>query len=528
MGVYSITESAMAGLNIAQAGILTTSQNVAGASVDGFTRRDAKATMNALAPNSLMLNGTSFAVEGFSRQYSTLVNAQLLNQQAKSSYSDTVVSYTQAIDTLVADKTTGLHVVISDFFNAVGMFSANPTSVAQAGAVTTAAKAVENRMTGLINIVNNISTTASSGLEETIIEINTILPELAKINQGIIQTGSGSRVGPSPDLLDERDRLLTRLQQLSGGQSFINQDGTANQNIAGIPIVEGTSSSILISYKDSNGAIRIKVMPTGKNAGIDQAMDVDVNKLTTTEGRIGALLDLTNSFVPKINQRLDAIAMSLTLAANGYTNNSLKVLNPAAESKGLFYFNDGLGSANGTPVKDQMIKLNQMLIDARTEQSITGDPDDPSAISNQDFTAIYNYLGVKDNLGVKVNSDFSAKDLISIAPSQATDYYPSDVVGGQLIPSENAKKLEKLTPVFVNAVSSLIGDVGSQVSTWRNQQKADTAVLKNLNDQRDSISGVNLDEEAANLLKYQQLYTASTKVLQAGSQMFNSLLAIMN
>jgi flagellar hook-associated protein 1 FlgK len=522
MGVYSITESAMAGLNIAQAGILTTSQNVAGASVEGFTRRTAKATMNALAPNSLMLNGTSFAVDGFSRQYSTLVNAQLLNQHAKSSYSDTVVSYTQAIDTLVADKTTGLHVVISDFFNAVGMFSANPTSVAQAGAVTTAAKAVENRMSGLINIVNNISTSASSGLEETITEINTILPELAKVNQGIIQTGSGSIVGPSPDLLDERDRLLTRLQQLSGGQSFINKDGTANQNIAGIPTVEGASWSNLISYKDTDGAIRIKVMPTGKNASISQAMDVDVNKLTTTEGRIGALLDLTNSFVPKINQRLDAIAISLTLAANGYTNNSLKVPNSAVDSKGLFYFNDGLESAAGTPVTDQMAKLNLMLQDVRTDQGITYDSEDLSAISNQDFTAIYNYIGSESNLG------FNAKDLISIAPSQATDYYPSDVDGEQLIPSGNAIKLEKLTPVFVNAVSSLIGDVGSQVSTWRNQQKADTAVLQNLNDQRESVSGVNLDEEAANLLKYQQLYTASTKVLQAGNQMFNSLLAIMN
>jgi flagellar hook-associated protein 1 FlgK len=53
-------------------------------------------------------------------------------------------------------------------------------------------------------------------------------------------------------------------------------------------------------------------------------------------------------------------------------------------------------------------------------------------------------------------------------------------------------------------------------------------VLANLKAQRDSVSGVNLDEEAANLLRYQQLYTASTKVLQAGNQMFSTLLSIMN
>jgi flagellar hook-associated protein 1 FlgK len=73
-----------------------------------------------------------------------------------------------------------------------------------------------------------------------------------------------------------------------------------------------------------------------------------------------------------------------------------------------------------------------------------------------------------------------------------------------------------------------VSDVGIQVSEWTYTQKADSAVLSNLEGQRNEISGVNLDEEAANLLKYQQLYSASTKVLQTGNQMFNSLLMIMN
>ena len=68
MGVYSISDSALAGLQIAQAGILVTSQNVAGTTVEGYSRRSASAVVNSLAPNSLMLNGTSFAIEGFTRQ----------------------------------------------------------------------------------------------------------------------------------------------------------------------------------------------------------------------------------------------------------------------------------------------------------------------------------------------------------------------------------------------------------------------------------------------------------------------------
>lgn len=77
-------------------------------------------------------------------------------------------------------------------------------------------------------------------------------------------------------------------------------------------------------------------------------------------------------------------------------------------------------------------------------------------------------------------------------------------------------------------MADLVTDVGVQVATWKNTQKANDTVLANLKDQRDQLSGVNLDEEAANLLKYQQLYSASTKILQTGNQMFNTLLAIMN
>ena len=43
---------------------------------------------------------------------------------------------------------------------------------------------------------------------------------------------------------------------------------------------------------------------------------------------------------------------------------------------------------------------------------------------------------------------------------------------------------------------------------------------------RDSISGVNLDEEAADLIRYQQAYQAAAKILQISSQLFDSVLQV--
>jgi flagellar hook-associated protein 1 FlgK len=710
MGIYSLTESAMAGLNIAQAGILSTSQNVAGTSVEGYSRRNANVIMDSLAPNSLMLNGSSFAVEGFTRQYSSLIGGQLLSQQAKSSYSDTLVQYTNSVDSLVADKSAGLNTAISDFFNAMGAYAADPTNKAMAGAITGSANAVSQRMAGMSNLVTQIQSDARSALTDTVAQVNTLLPSLASINQKIVDGNSPGVSAPSADLLDERDRLLSQLQKLVGGQSLINSDGTATQLVAGMPLVErAVANKVTINTDKQHVALTFNLQ-NGPTKGV----------LTTVQsldgGQAGALLELTNNFVPSVQKRLDTVAMGLVKVANSaaqtspglttnlaifgfkvgdktysslasndltgklpaitnendlldlysslgnaiasdsgvkvgnnigvYSNVSSLTAGPATLSGDYtlskvgtdqLQLSDGLGKtqtislgnsvsgglqtldfnelgitlqlANTSPALSSVsatsvIKsgatlpvgspatqnISNMLVqnnvqagtytfssngDQLTLASSNGGSQTitvaAGALSGQSLNfdqmgisfsvtdtgsletgaAIAGYLNSKsivlekaedskaaiatafDGLKVKVsgmanplvNYGLNAANFISLAPSNFASYFNGNT---PLISSDKANATQQLSAVFGTSISNLVNDVGVQVSTWKNNQKADTVVLSNLQAQRDSVSGVNLDEEAANLLKYQQLYTASTKVLQAGNQMFTTLLSIMN
>ena len=816
MGIYSITESAMSGLNIAQAGILTTSQNVAGTSVEGYSRRNANAIMDALAPNSLMLNGSSFAVEGFTRQYSSLIGSQLLSQQAKSSYSDTLVQYTNSVDSLVADKSTGLNTAISDFFNAMGAYAADPTNKAMAGAITGTANAVAQRMTGMSNLVNQIKSDARSALTDTVAQINTLLPSLAGINQKIIDGNSPGISAPSADLLDERDRLLSQLQQLVGGQSLINSDGTATQLVAGMPLVERSIANKVTVNADQQHVALTFNLQNGPSKGVLQTVQ------TLDGGQAGALLELANNFVPSVQKRLDTIAMGLVKVANsaaqstpgiatnlaifGFkvgdktysslaTNDLTGLLPTIANENDLLDLYSSLGNAissdSGIRVgnsvgtyskvssltaatttlagdytltkigtdqlqlsdafgKSQTVSLinsvsgglqtvdfNQLGITMQLantspslsaisttsiiknnatlpiggpasqtisnvvvqnnvqpgeliftnvgdkltltssiggSQTITVSPGTAAGqtfnfdqmgisfsvrdtgvpvktagdiagyfssirvstgdiksgttlpalaptqtISNMsilggvkagDYTFSANGVNLTlagngktqtlavgaglaggqtlnfDQLGISfavsdtglpvqtaatiagyfdtkkiqvsagitldaaqdtkeaiatafngqkvrvsgisnplVNYGLNASNFISLAPSNFASYFNGNT---PLISSDKANSIQKMSAVFGSSVSNLVNEVGVRVATWKNNQKADSVVLSNLKSQRDSVSGVNLDEEAANLLKYQQLYTASTKVLQAGNQMFNTLLSTMN
>ena len=86
-------------------------------------------------------------------------------------------------------------------------------------------------------------------------------------------------------------------------------------------------------------------------------------------------------------------------------------------------------------------------------------------------------------------------------------------------------------PVLLNgtvsisgAVSSVVTGIGSQAQQINTAQTAQTAVNTQAVANQQSVSGVNLDEEAANLLQWQQAYQASAKALQIGSSLFQSLL----
>ena len=310
MAIYNLTETAYAGLQVAQAGMLVTSQNVTGSSVEGFTRRNANTVMDALAPNNLQLNGTSFAVDGFTRQYSALLGSQMLTQQAKSSYSDTFVQYTSPLNSLVSDTNTGMTSSLSTFFNAMGTYAADPTSKASAAGITAAANDVANRMQGMSAIITSLKANAKAGLTDTVKQANTLLPELAKINLQISSAISPGNSAPSADLLDERDRILTNLQKLVGGQSLINSDGTATQLVNGLPLVErGIANKLTIS----NDQTAINVQYNSKDAVGNPNMQ---SLVTITGGQAGALENIINTFAPSIEQRLNTMAMGLVKVVN--------------------------------------------------------------------------------------------------------------------------------------------------------------------------------------------------------------------
>ncbi len=99
------------------------------------------------------------------------------------------------------------------------------------------------------------------------------------------------------------------------------------------------------------------------------------------------------------------------------------------------------------------------------------------------------------------------------------------VLLGQL---QNTNTLLNGTANYQNVYSSLVSSVASKTSELQVTSTAENTTLTNLQNVQQSQSGVNLNEEANNLLQYQQAYQAAGKLMQIASQLFNSLLGISN
>jgi flagellar hook-associated protein 1 len=493
----AIMNTAQSGLQAAQAGLLVTSQNVAGASVEGYSRRDASVVINRLAPNSVGVYGTSFSVEGFTRDYSRLLENQRLSQQGKSSYYSTLVEATQLLDVVVADESNSLAIAVTEFFDAAGQMVGDPNSIAYRSNLTHKADLVAQRVVGLADTVRQLEMDARTGLETTLERVNTLTERLGLINGKLKEGISVGHIEPSADYLDDRDRVLMELQSLVGGQTVINADSTASHYLNGIPIVEGSIANRFavntIEGEMDNLRIQYTTYETLTEPAIGQRnLNMTTRSIATefiSGGDAGAFIKLIRDFVPDINRRIDAVAIGLLKSVNSISPNP------------MFGFRVETGEIVSNPGTDAFTK------------------EIPTVASAQDIYTIRNQLNPEHADYKPGMAMLLARNFVSVAPQNANDY---------IIESDHVYNIEALRSTFSDPIADVVSTVGNSIATWVNDEKANNSVMKVLNDRRESVSGVNLDEEAANMVKFQQLYAASSKIIQTGNQLFETLLSMVS
>ncbi|MWV12558.1 flagellar hook-associated protein FlgK [Pseudomonas sp. R-28-1W-6] len=133
----------------------------------------------------------------------------------------------------------------------------------------------------------------------------------------------------------------------------------------------------------------------------------------------------------------------------------------------------------------------------RVSFTVSGRPEDGDS-----FSLSFNTNGVSDNRNALKLVDLQSKQTVGVD-----------------------KTVGIATGVsFTDGYGDLVERVGTLTAQARQDSEATGAILKQATDNRDSLSAVNLDEEAANLIKFEQYYNASAQVIQVARSLFDTLI----
>ena len=550
MSVFSIGQSALAA---AQAGISTTGHNIANANTTGYSRQ--LVVQEAATPQQF---GTGYFGQGVQistvkRVYNDVLQKQALNAQSASNASSTYAAKMSKIDSMLSDPEAGLTPALKDFFASLSKLSSNPGDAPTRQTVMSAASSLANRFNSLGNQLADMQAEVNSQIPATVSTINAYTTQIAALNDTIEKAYNATGQPPN-DLLDQRDQLVTELSK-QVQTTTVTQGNSYNVFIGnGLPVVVGSNAYSLSAVSSVTDSSRTEVAYTG--AGQANAIQLGTN--TLTGGTLGGLLDFRESSLDNIQSQLGQIAAVLASTVNaqqaagqdlnGNTGAALtNFFSTAAPTSTANSLNTGGATVNASITNTSALTSSNYSLEFKGGNYIITRLSD-----NQQMSSTTTLPQVVDGVTFAASGTMNSGDSFLIKPTTggATSFrflltQTNQIAAASATASAASLKGDGSNAILLNnlqtnnliyngsaliSYSSAFDQVVSATGVKSNEMNltstAESNMLDNITKEQSSTSGVNLDEEAANLMRYQQAYQAAGKLMQIANQMFSTLLSI--
>ena len=551
--------TALSGLMAAQIGIRTTQHNISNINTAGFRRQEVGYA--ALLPDTYGLNyvGTGVSVSTVRNLYSQFQDSQLLLDQAQLSRNQAYASSATQVDTLAGDANTGLTSALDAFFEATQTVASDPTSNAARQVMLSAGRNLAGRFNTLANAFDQISSNTNREIAATVTRINTFASQIAQLSGNInrAEAGNGQLAN---DLRDQRDQLVSELNKLINVTPIQQSDGAFNLFVAnGQPLVVGTSMTRM--SVDADATTPEFDVPTLEFAG-GYSISLDVSMVSG--GTLGGLMAVREDVLEPAMRDLDRLALVFAERFNTqhvagfdkqggqgvefFTSATIlpKFLQPAALTDNLGNQAFSASISNFAELQASDYELSYDGINYTLTRLSDGASSPAAAIAvingiSQGFTltpgvgtpqAGDRWL-IRPSYGAAASIALNADIINDPNKSAADKIAASATIAGSPGDNRNAVWLADLqtlttaingTDSFFSAYAQLV----SRSATLASEADINLSAYETLTNQskasQQAISGVNLDEEAANLIRFQQAYQAAARAMQISTGLFEDLL----
>jgi flagellar hook-associated protein 1 FlgK len=536
--ILSIGQSA---LTAAQIGISVTGHNIANASTPGYSRQEVVQRAAEAQDFGFGYLGQGAEVSQIKRAYNDIIAQQMNRAQNVSSSSSAYSSQITQIDNMLADSTAGLDPSLQNFFAGIQNLASNPGDPATRQAVLSSGQTITNRFQSIDARIDELRKGVNTQLQSDTKTVTSYASEIAKLND-VISKAIGSNKNDTPnDVMDKRDNLIAEMNKYIKTDVIQQDDGSYNVFIGnGVPLVVGNKSYALTTVSSSTD-------PTQLDVAYVTNVVKPLAASSLTGGSIGGLTQFRSETLDSVQNQLGQIA---TVFAQTFNDQHKLGFDANGTAGGNFFnvptpivYGDTANSASATLTTtissvSALTSSDYRVAFDGTNYNITKVSDgtirtfnslpqtlDGLTFSGGSMTAGDSFLVEPVRNGAQ-NISMAITDIRKIAASDATGGVGNNRNALLLAGLQSQNTLNNSTTNYEGAFAQLVSQVGIKTNEVKINADADTSILAQTTAAQQSESGVNLDEEATNLLRYQQAYQAAGKVMQIASTLFDLLLTI--
>ncbi len=599
-GLQQATNAALTGISTASSLISVASNNIVNASTPNYTRKESQLATNVLGSVGM---GVTAGIP--KRVVDEIKTAQFRDQENNIQYytvkSDILSSITQSFGRPGDERSLGG--LAATVMNSAGAMALSPESDALKNEFLTNLNVYTQNINRIADGIQSTRTLCESGINELTSSLNVQLEIVQHLNEEIAQnTAQGI---PTGDLEDQRDTALLKISGIMNVNVFKQSNGeVVIQTASGMALLQGTAATA--SFLPSTSMDPSIIYNPGQPGSLSGLMVNGVDITASLKGgALAAYFELRDSLLPKVQQDVDTLALSVRDELNAVHNQGTgyptrpsitgirPIANPAAAFAGagtvrvavvnntnrqvvefvdvnlaaqhtyqdiVTTINAGLAqgqsgwnangqlqftlnnpaqnfgfaivSVNGQPATEtttglgfsHYFGLNDLLVNS-TRYIQDGSPLGTGGLAND--------LTVRSD--IRLNSSYISRGMMNDAVALAAGDMAVTAGDNRTI-SGLANRFKaniafpaagNLTPrstTFIDYANEFIGMTALITQDAATLSAAEQDIQKQLQASIGSISGVNLQEELANMMSAQRLYMSSVHVSKVARETIDTLL----
>lgn len=544
----SILGTSLSGLMAAQRSLETTSHNITNANTEGYSRQSVDLRTRPASFSGAGYLGQGVDAKNVTRSYDQFITAQLTTSTSVYAESNTLATLSSQVDAVISNEKTGIAPAFNSFFNAVNEVADDPSSIPVRQVMLSEADALAQQLNTTAAQLEGFRGQNNNQMQAMVNEINGYAKNIAELNDKIMVETSLATSGQMPnDLLDQRDALVAKIAEkvnvsvlnqadgsqtvfIGNGQALVLNGKAAQLSLAGSP-TDLTHKDILV-----NGQNITSQISGGALAGALRFRDEVLDPAQQQFGLLAAGFAVAFDDLHKTGFDLNGDAGQDVFGLGNPALAIPVIPDPKNTGSATATYDpatiDQLAASDYTLSYDGSDFLLTRLSD-KTVTTFSGPP--PATISGPGFTIDTDgIVAPGDSFLVRPTYE-AAKNITALITDPKLVAAAGTGASGAPVPGDNTVAaglagLEKKSVLlggkstFSDVYSQLVSKVGTLTHAANTNSAAHKVLLGQATQTKENLAGVNLDEEAANLIKFQNSYQASAKAIAIANSLFDSLI----